>query len=491
MSDQIMSACSMRNFSKWEKRTLIFSFVIYFIWQINAIFHHGSWGQDFGAHLTWVHMAQSDLIGWLTTFNGTRTNPPLYHFLAGIVFRLTGDHHSLEIFALCCVMVNAIALYLLYQVLSQLVTTQVMRLACMIFLLFIPFGMIQAVVFATDGLATPCFFILLYLFTLLAKPLSLHSFKMIVSSITILLTIALTIKFTFLSLVPAAFFSYLVLYRVGSLSRKRSLCAILVLLIPATWGYFEMHQYRSNVDYNLGISKEWINPIDSPHMNLRSLLMVKRIDSDLLAALPYNYSEDGKTYSLLIPNHYSYPALLHLGMFTDILGVYQYDPKDEYFGPRTAQNQHLMAIAVKTGLLFSICAAIAVPLMILYCVFGVWHRRERFYTIGMITALFSCAFFLNIVLFFPEIPGVYAGGYWLPRLVVPALICFFMLAFAFGDRLITKRYPSVAWLFLICVIFQSMVHLSFLWPWHHNAMTAVLDTNAEPHASAPNPVTNI
>ena len=57
-------------------------------------------------------------------------------------------------------------------------------------------------------------------------------------------------------------------------------------------------------------------------------------------------------YELLVSHRYSYPALLHLAIFTDIMNIYQDDPGDADFWPRTGTNASRMRVAVKTGLIF-------------------------------------------------------------------------------------------------------------------------------------------
>jgi hypothetical protein len=77
--------------------------------------------------------------------------------------------------------------------------------------------------------------------------------------------------------------------------------------------------------------------------------------------------------------------------------------------------------------------------------------------------LLACAFFLNIVVFLPFIPGAFAGGYWLPRLVAPSLLCFFTLLFIGLDRLF-GQWRGLALACFTLVVVQSVFHLKFLWP---------------------------
>src|SRR5205085_5247887 len=77
--------------------------------------------------------------------------------------------------------------------------------------------------------------------------------------------------------------------------------------------------------------------------------------------------------------------------------------------------------------------------------------------------LFSISWFLNIVAFLPFIPGAYNAGYWLPRLIAPALLGFFLVAFVFLDRL-RKISRSLQIAVVVLVVIQSTLNASFLWP---------------------------
>jgi 4-amino-4-deoxy-L-arabinose transferase-like glycosyltransferase len=451
---------------RWERWGLTVAFAIYFIWQLNAVMHHGSWGQDFHAHVNWIGTAMQDPGTFLTQYTEGRTNPPLFHFLGALVCQLTRGIHTLEVIALLTVIANMVALWLVSRVLVRFIQTPAMRLACMVFLLFVPFAMIHAAVLAADALATPVFLTLVYLFTLLTTPRSRSGFAWIVSGITLLLLVGLATKFTFASLVVASVVGYLLLYNTGHLNGRRAVVGVLaILLCPAVFAWVEIQQYTSQQKYNLGIPRNvWVNPLSSPHMDLCTLLMVNHIDQKVLTAPPYDLKEDG-TFALLVSNRHSYPALLHLAMFTDLINIYQYDPTDSYFGARGPMAHKRMKLAVKTSLFFSLSAVVGLPLMLTWIAVAVARRRGKDWAIGAILALFSCAFFLNIVGFFPFVPGVYSGGYWLPRLVAPALLCFFALSFAFWDRLVVRRFSALGWACLLLVVLQSGLHLSFLWPW--------------------------
>ena len=105
---------------------------------------------------------------------------------------------------------------------------------------------------------------------------------------------------------------------------------------------------------------------------------------------------------------------------------------------------------------------IAVPLLVLTSLGSVLVRRNRDWMVLLTVGVISVAFFLNIVLFLPLVDA-FGAGYWLPRLIAPALLCFFVLLFVGLDRLLGKR-RYLSWACLALVTAQAVVHLSFLWP---------------------------
>src|SRR4051812_3455208 len=83
-----------------ERRLIAMALLLYGVVQVNAILHHGAWGQDFEAHLRTIARAYQDPWRFLTTYVEGQNNPPLYHLLCAGVFHLTSHVHSLEVIAL-------------------------------------------------------------------------------------------------------------------------------------------------------------------------------------------------------------------------------------------------------------------------------------------------------------------------------------------------------------------------------------------------------
>ena len=464
-----MNLAATKAFPKLERYGVIVAFSIYVAFQINAALHHGSWGQDFQMHRDWIADAVMDPWKYFTHYDNGRTNPPLYHLLGALIYNATGGVHCLEYLALLTAALNAGALLLLYRIVRTQMQEPLIRLSCFIFLLFLPFAMIHAIVLASDALAPPIFIAVLYLLTTLGAADSRRGYFGRILGIGLLLTVGVGTKFTFGSLILASFLSFGALVRTGSISRQRFLTGVLMFaVVPGIPAFAEFYQYRTQQTYNNGINKT------GSEMNLRSIVLFRQHDLHVLDAPPYSETASvpapaqGDTppieMELLLKNKYSYPALLELAIFTDIMNIYQYDPYDSYFGRRSSSNQAKMRLAVRTGTVFFAFVTIAAAFVLVkscYVTFVVARREGLAMSIMGVSA---SLYYLNIVSGFPFVRAYYAG-YWLPRLVQPALLCFVVMAFTALDGWLLNRRHALAWACLAAVLFQSALHASFLWPW--------------------------
>lgn len=458
-----------------ERHGLFLAFGLYVIVQVNAALHHGALGQDAAYHAQLAMQAVHDPWRVICTVTGWQTNPPLYYLALSRLIVLCRGIHALEVIGLFNIAINLLGLVLLSRLLRRLIADPVLRLACMILLLFLPFAMIHAVTMACDAPATALFLIAAWFFVRMTEETRpIRIFAMGAGACVVLL-LGLGTKFTFISLAATAPIIIGMTAWTNRWPRKKVIAMLAVGLVPLAAGAAELYVYR--------------DAIKSSHfqgtggMSLRSLLFVRSGDGHILDAPPYNetvttseprktlpptgdwFAQPGTEFNLIAPDRYSYPALLHLTMFTDCVNVFQYDPTDKYFGPRSQDNQACMALAVQTGLLFSLGALLAVPIVAVKTIRAVWKRREVKAAQILVGLLMAMAFYLNIVAFLPVTPGAYGGGYWLPRLVVPSLLVFFACIFIALDWLSAETRNVVRWLALAAAIFQSIVHVSFLWPW--------------------------
>jgi 4-amino-4-deoxy-L-arabinose transferase-like glycosyltransferase len=445
---------------KIEKSAVVAAFAVHFIFQANAAFHHGSRGQDFNSQQTAVVMASDHPWWFLTRVNMIMPDPPLYYVACGLVLNLTRAIHYLEVIALFSALVNMLAFLLLYQLMRYLIASAALRTSCLIFLLFLPCLMIQGVVLAADAAMFPIFILLLYFFFKLTRTNSEQRQRLYIAGILIMLAMAVFTKSTFVSQMLAAVVGFAILWQHGFLRKRLAVGAMgltgLLLLI----GILITLQYVRA----FGLHDRFFS------MSIRDIVFFHKADPHIFRAPSYDEPVRGphaapySPYELEQQHKYSYPALLHLSTFTDILNIYQYDPTDSIFGERSASNASRMRFAVKSGLLFSLAFLILTPVALFRALYGSVIQRNPRHAFWSIVAVCALGWFLNIVVFLPDVPA-YLGGFWLPRYIIPALICFIALSAWEVDRRLSSR--SGAWGIVICllVVFQSLIHLSFLWPW--------------------------
>ncbi|HEY2295166.1 MAG TPA: hypothetical protein VGM86_31060, partial [Thermoanaerobaculia bacterium] len=173
---------------------------------------------------------------------------------------------------------------------------------------------------------------------------------------------------------------------------------------------------------------------------------------------------DAGQYNLLMSNRHSYPALLHLSMFTDPMNIYESDPADAYFGQRDGLHQELMTVAVNSSIPLSLLMLVAICVFVFRapsCLRGLRAAPSGRPLLTMLVLGFSVAFFANIALFLPFVKHAYYFGYWQARLVLPALLGFCFLGFVLLDERLRSRGARAA--VFVYAVAQAALHVSFLW----------------------------
>jgi hypothetical protein len=133
---------------------------VYLLFQVHALAFHGYQGQDWTTHIQWIAQAAEDPWKFFNHYEEDRTNPPLYHLLAGAVKRLVASPNDLPGIGLMNVVFGFIGACCTYGVIGRLIASPLLRVAAMVLFLFLPFAMIHAEVVASDALATPLFWVL-------------------------------------------------------------------------------------------------------------------------------------------------------------------------------------------------------------------------------------------------------------------------------------------------------------------------------------------
>jgi hypothetical protein len=426
--------------------------------QGNAILHHGFMGQDWDMHQSAA--AEAILLPpprWIVYVGA---NPPGLYWLSALVHWATGATAYIAATSVVVVGLNLIALRVWARLAQTAIRQPSLRVAALLTLAFLPFRLIHSTVFAGDALSVLPFTVVIWLALELFRTADPRRQRWLIMALSVALLAGISSKFTLASAVPVTLALLLVLGRRFSSLKTRAGALLLLVVLP---GLLTIGQYRAFARL----------PADGPGqqywgraMGWRSLLMFRAADRDVLRAPQYldMVKLDGvEVENLLVSNRHSYPALLHLSMFTDILNIFQYDPADSYYRPRDDLHQRLMTVAVWSGIPLSLLMIAATGAYLLRAPRS-WRRlRARGGTElpAMILLGFSLAFFANIALFLPFMQYAYHNGYWLSRLVMPALLGACFLGFVFLDELLGSTAARGA--VLAYAFAQAALHASFLW----------------------------
>ena len=438
------------------ERPLVFAILLATtIVQANAILHHSFMGQDWAIHQS----AAGEAIRlppprWIVYIG---TNPPGLYWLSALVRCVTGSSAYIAATSLVLVVLNVIALYVWAHLAQKTIRQPSLRIAAILTLAFLPFRLIHSTVFAADALAVLPFTLVIWLTYALFRASEPRRQTRLLVALGAALMAGIFSKYTMVSAVPVTLALLLVFWRRLSSPKIRTGALVMLVVLP---GLFSVLQYRRVPHDGPGL-QYWAR-----EMEWRSVFMLRAADREVLRAPQYLDQKPGdgaEVYNLLVNNRHSYPALLHLSMFTDVLNIFQSDPSDSYFRPRDEMHQGLMTVAVRSAIPLSV---LMIAATVIYLLRSLRQRRSHdgSYALSpmiLIVLAFSVAFFANISLFLPFMQYAYLHGYWLARLVLPALLGLCFLGFVFLDELL--RWTGARGAVLAYAAAQSALHASFLW----------------------------
>jgi len=417
-----------------------------------AAFRGGYTGPD-----CYTHFAR--LVGQSPIFDFGTTSPPIYYLLGRVLFSLLGNADAFPIIlSIVQATTNTLALWWFFVYTERRFSSHLIHFGLVLFLAFLPVRIIHASTLGTDSTTIPLFVLLLFLFD---RFLSEEYFTLKNASFLGLgLALAVWTKYSFMALIPAIFLlvAWLWAERRWKLEQFLAICAVSLILPSALalhsfWASSRVHGYNTE--------KHWLTKGEAPDMDSGDLFSIKAKDIELFRAPEYFRSE------IRAPHRHSYLGLVHLGVFTDSMNLFQLPPagKDlrEVWVPddktRLPLKIPVMQASMILGMLWTILALIGAPWRLVCAFRGLLSEgleREDVVTI------LGVAFFL---LMFLPIPFVSRGalfGYWTPRLILPSLLFFSLAAFLFIDRKIARGSKRIAGIFFILVLVQSLIEAGML-----------------------------
>lgn len=446
---------------RWSVRLIL---VAYLVIQLNNIHNSAYIGQDFSFHADATDGALTNPGRW---FNLDITERPLIHWLGAACRVFTHNQYTYQLASLLCVLLSILALWLLHDCSRMFIRRPVLRVAGLAFVVFLPVTIVTAVVYAADTVV-----LLPFVLTCWSLSRALQATTLRTAAVYALLACVGSVagefaKFTFTPLPVITLFMVLVLAlrRITSWRRAALIGSIAALAPAYVGGWLYVKNQRELAKTPVRTEFIWVG---TDEMTWRSLLFPKWSDRRIFDAPTYWDAVSvghKKVNLLLVNNSFSYPALLHLGVFTDVVDYadYAYRVSNNDGMRRPEPHKTYAQWSVRIGLIFSI--AMSLSLLAL----GGWVIRAFFQHAPMpptglvVLTVFATAWFLPMTLTLPFVRHVYEWGYWLPRLVLPAIWGFALIPFALADRWLPRRAHAAMVAVVVLVLLQVVVGIRSVW----------------------------
>jgi len=423
-----------------------------FVLSVFAAFRGGYIGPDYYTHF-------DRLTKWPKIFDFSTTSPPTYYLLGHWLFLVIGSNNGFPIaLSIAQSALNTFAIWWFFRYTEQRFSSRVIHLAMVFFLAFLPVRVIHAATIGTDSMTVPLFVFVLFLLNkfLCEETTNVRSAVFLGLG----MAVAVWTKYSCMAFIPAVFLILLSVWAEHrwSFQRFAGICALILLLpsalaVHSFWASSRVHGYNTE--------KHWLAKGEAPDMNYRDLLLVKRTDIQLFVAPEYFKRE------ILQGHRYSYLGLVHLGIFTDTMNLFQRLTVPQNFGSVLIPDQKarqpwktpVMQASMWLGVIWTVLVLVAVPwsLVRAFC-----NLVDRKLNREDVTAILGIALFLIVFLLIPFVHYGAFFGYWTPRLILPALLSFFFATFLFTERKIVRGSIEIARTVLVLVLLQCGIEAVML-----------------------------
>jgi len=406
---------------------------------VRGIYHYGYIGQDFAFWLKMIRAFPS--VPW--SILRAQTTPPTLFWFGSLMRTHVAPTHFLEAIALVFLAANAAGLWVFYGLLWECIANWQLRYSAAAFATFVPFRVIHSIVIAADAFTFPLFaLVALFTVRLVKNPASLASWV----GLSLCLSAGMLCKYFFSGLLPAAVLvlAMAIAVRLPRGERLRwSVVGFLALAVPT--GVFLIEMGESSRAKGTVTDLVWLRKGEPAVMRWRDVLLLKGSDLDLLSAP--GYFRD-KIYAV---RKYSYPGLLHVSAVTDVMDLFQPPPariptdwghrvQEPFVRERSALSQRLQTWSVRGCVVFSALALAGTLFFGVRCGLALVRRAPLVTDSAAVLLALALGFYSPVFFALTLLNDPYEAGYWLPRLVLPALVVFFSLGFAALDFL----YQSLA-----------------------------------------------
>lgn len=450
-----------RPYPNWELWAVYVLIALFFVVQMRLVYNLAYMGQDWSLHADNTDRLFREPNHWF--FLDTTSRPAIYA-IGAFAKLFTHENYTYPFAVIICVLLGLFALKIMHRSLCVCVDQPALRLAAMTVLAFLPVNLVAGVVYSADictVLPFACAAWMLYL--------SLHvtGGRRSMGAVFLLglsVVAGNFVKFTFILLPIAIALIALIMWLWGRISLKRLLLiCVLGALLPLSAG-LALHQKAKN-ELATSETRHRFNWAGTGEMTWTSLLGLKRTDLRIFDAPGYwdkGTQPGGAEMPLLEANGYSYLALLHLGVFSDVLDFANRGNTDNG-APRPPVQKKYSQFSVRGGLVWSLLVVLSVFFLITQFVRFESDPSRRPPSVVMVWVIFGAAWFLPIVLNLPFVYHVYDWGYWLPRLIVPAIWSGALVAAWALAQFLNNKARFWQWSVLAAALIQSWWQVRSVW----------------------------
>ncbi len=398
---------------------------------LRGIYHFGYLGQDFTAH-------RDLILSFPQGFDYSVPNPPGLYWLGSTIRSLVGDRYYLRVIAQVFLILNTLSLWIIYAFLRYGITSRQLWYAACAFATFVPFRVIHSIVLASDALTLPIFATVAF-FTLRLFEDPRNGFSWV--GLSFGLTAGIFCKYTFVGLLPPIVLLLTVSFK-RKLGRKEWPCwgAIGFLALALPTGAFLLQQHKGRASGPSVTDQHWLPTGAPPVMRWTDILLPQKSDGGVLSSPDFKYGE------LAAFRKFSYLGLLHVSSFNDIFNFFQppISPEwtylemhlqNQFVRPRSVYSQTLQILAVRWCLIYSILAVAGTFACIVASLQTLFGGKPVVRNQVVVLTSLAVGFYSMIFFSLHRLKDPYAQGYWLPRLVLPALLVFLMLGFIVVDEI--------------------------------------------------------
>ena len=437
-----------RHWERWAVGLVLACFVAV---SIHAVGNAATAGQDHIEHYKYTRQILDHPGTWLVENSTCR---PLLYWIGALCILLVGDPRGFQLASILFALGGAAALALLHDASRRAIHSPLVRTTGIAFLAFLPLTVVTTVVYAGDTVASLPFVLAGWCLVRCLESDSDGKALFHASLAGAALAAGAFARATFVVLPAAVVLVLLALWRAGRLTPRRGWTVfLLVALLPGIiGGWLADKAARQFAD---------AKPVN--HFVWRGAgelaFLVKPSDGRILDAPGFF---DGRA-GFILPNNYSYPALLHLSIFTDFLDFTQNAHRQI---PRPAPQSTYSRWSVRLGLVFSLGAFAAVAAFWVRTLAGIARPRGMPTTATLTWSALAMVWYAPFIATLPFVTNVNIWGYWLPRYVMPSLWIFFLSLFAALDRLPGKWRTPCSSLAAVLVLVLGVTETMAIWyPW--------------------------